>query len=328
MKVETNISIFTGETARSQRSLEQAEAKQEKQTKQANTIFAGDLGFNQDSILFRKQIAQKKALKVVGDAWANEQKIEEDFKSRREYKKQLKQEYAEAQKQVKEIADQKEHLKEVYFVKEDSQEQQDLELLRKRRDLLESNQDLEENLTEEELERLGEIDKQGTTEYQKRSLELDAVEKDFRLKVKQKENELYAEDAILRSMRLERLKHSPMLKAQQQADEIEKAASEEAVNMLIDEAKDHIDEEQEEREEEAKEIKEEKEEQEKVIEQRREDRAEAEKRAEELAESIPMQEMLQLGQVKTEIQKEIQDIVDKMKLVEEDLKGSMIDESL
>lgn len=327
MKVETNISIFTGETSRSQQIREQAETKQEKQAN-ANTIFAGDLGFNQDSILFRKQMAQKKALKVVGDAWANEQKIEEDFKSRREHMKQLNQEYAEAQKQVKEITDQKEHLKEVYFVKEDSQEQQDLELLRKRRDLLESNQDLEENLTEEELDCLGKIDEKGMTEYQKRSLELDSVEKDFRLKVKQKENELYAEDATLRSMRLERLKYAPMLKAQQQADEIEKAASEEAVNMLIDEAKDHIDEEQEERKEEAEEIKEEKEEQEEVIEQRREDRAESEKRAEELAESIPMQEMLQLGQVKTEVQKEIQNIVDKMKLVEEDIKGSLIDESL
>ena len=49
---------------------------------------------------------------------------------------------------------------------------------------------------------------------------------------------------------------------------------------------------------------------------------------EELTEEMPMEEMLTLEQAKTDVQKEVQNIVDKMKLVAEDMKGAVVDKSV
>ena len=101
-------------------------------------------------------------------------------------------------------------------------------------------------------------------------------------------------------------------------------ASEEIVGMLFEEGKEHLDEEQKLREEQAEKIEKEKEEQEAFIEAQKEKK----EAAEELTEEMPMEEMLTLEQAKTDVQKEVQNIVDKMKLVAEDMKGAVVDKSV
>ena len=49
---------------------------------------------------------------------------------------------------------------------------------------------------------------------------------------------------------------------------------------------------------------------------------------EELTEDMPVDEMVKLENAKTEVQHEIQNIVEKMNLVAEDIKGSMVDTSI
>ena len=44
------------------------------------------------------------------------------------------------------------------------------------------------------------------------------------------------------AIQLERLKHQEMVKAQKKADEVMEAANDEIFGMLVDEAKDHVDE--------------------------------------------------------------------------------------
>lgn len=136
--------------------------------------------------------------------------------------------------------------------------------------------------------------------------------------------EMKGEIAAIKGVKLERLKHSPMLDAQKEAENIMEQAGEEIVGMLLEEGKNHLDEEQKLRKEKAEKLEEEKEEQEAFIEAQK-DKKEA---AEELTEDMPMEEMLTLEQVKTDVQKEVQNIVDKMKLVAEDMKGAVVDKSV
>ncbi len=138
------------------------------------------------------------------------------------------------------------------------------------------------------------------------------------------ENQIMQENATISGTRLERLKHHAMVDAQEQAEDILDAARDEIVGMVAEAGKDHVDEETEKREEQAEEIKEEKEEKEELIEEQKEHR----KEEEELLEEMPTEEMLSLDQVQSDVKQEVQNIIDKMKLLAEDIKGAVVDENL
>ncbi|MCM1412701.1 MAG: hypothetical protein NC305_19500 [Lachnospiraceae bacterium] len=138
------------------------------------------------------------------------------------------------------------------------------------------------------------------------------------------ENQVMQESSTIRAIRRERLKHHAMTDAQEQAEDILDAARDEIMGMVVEEGRDHIDEETEKREEQAEEIREEKEEQEEFIESQKERREEEE----ELLEDIPMEEMLSLDKIQSDVQQEVQGILDKMKLIAEDIKGAVVDKNL
>ncbi len=136
--------------------------------------------------------------------------------------------------------------------------------------------------------------------------------------------DMKVEIATISAIQLERLKHNPMGDAKKQAEAIMEQASKDVIGMLVEESKEHLDEEQEVREEQAEALEEKREEQEAFIEAQK-----GKKQAgEELIEEMPVEEMLTLEQVKQDVQKEVQNIVDKMKLVAEDIKGAVVDQSV
>ncbi|MBD5537523.1 MAG: hypothetical protein HDQ99_18060 [Lachnospiraceae bacterium] len=323
MKVQKELSIYMGDSTRAMRRQE-LEGQQSGKGKKKN-VFAGELNGTQDNILLKKQQAQKQALKVVTDTWSGDKKIDDDVKERRERIKSLREEVGNAQKELNEIAEQQEVLRKRYGVDADSEEQKDLELLLKSR---EAKRNPKVSLTKEEQERLAEIEGQERTEYQNRVLELDSFGDYHRDIISKAKQQIEIENNIIRETKLERLKKDPMLDAQKQADAIEEAANKEILGMLVDEGKEHIDKEQEEKKEQAAEAKEKKEEQEELLAKRKDERKEAEKRAEELAESLPVAQLLDLDKTQEELNREIQNIVDKMKLIEEDIKGAAVDTTL
>ncbi|MCM1541830.1 MAG: hypothetical protein NC121_11265 [Blautia sp.] len=138
------------------------------------------------------------------------------------------------------------------------------------------------------------------------------------------ESQVMQENGTIRAIRRERLKHHTMVDAQEQAEDIMDAARDEIMGLVLDEGRDHIDEETEKREEQAEEIREEKEEQEEFIENQKERREEEE----ELLENMPVKEMLSLDKVQSDVQQEVQEILDKMKLIAEDIKGAVVDKNL
>jgi len=175
----------------------------------------------------------------------------------------------------------------------------------------------------QEYKRLAQIKAEGLSEYQQRSLELKSGGEFYETEVNEATEKIEAENAVIRGTELERLKSQTMQKAEKSADEIMEAASDQIIGMLIEEAKDHIDEEMEKKKEAAEKAEEKKEEEEERIEERDEKKAEEEQFREQIKTSTEM--MIVSEDVMDDVQKEIKKIMDEMKLLEEDIKGAAVD---
>ena len=351
-----------------------------------NTIFMGDLNVKKDPITQRKQYAQQKALKMVGDAWDVDRKIDQNIQDIRDKLRQLEDEYVENLGYIAEGEAQKEQLRQQYNVAPDSQEQKDLELLQKKADymrhpdevtlteedrarlkaisgrppetkeeveLLQRKADaekfgLEVEWTEEEEALLKEMEGVPLTEYQERCLKIDGYQKIYETRNDVIKDQIAAYNGSIRATRLERLKFREMEKAQKKAEEVMEAAGKEIIGMLMEEAKDHVDEEMEETKEEAEEKAEEEASQEEKIEERKEDTAELEQRIDEAhreneareelrreAEERSREDAVLLGDIMeagmgtgslSDVKFDVKNMLHKMKLLEEDLKGSIVDE--
>ena len=379
------IQVSSAARARAQ---ERAGVNSQEQNKR-KTIFMGDLNVKKDAVTQRKQYARQKALKMIGDAWDGDRKIDRNIQDIRDKLMQLHEEKDANLEVIAEGEAQKEALRQQYGVKPDSQEQKDLELLEKKADanrrpgevfltdeeearlkeiegrLPESEEDfallqkkadadqygLETEWTEEEKARLKEMEGIPLTEYQKRCLEIDSFQQIYEKKNDLIEDQISAYNGAIRATRLERLKFHEMQKAQKKAEDVMAAASREVLGMLTEEAKDHVDEEMEEKKEEAEEKAEEKAKEEEKIENREKELEELENRIDEAhakneeqeelrreAEERSREDAVLLGDMidagmagssnASNAQTDVRNMLHKMKLLEEDLKGSIVDDEV
>lgn len=283
MKVGNNITLYVGAQPGSS-AMEGTEREQENR----KSIFVGNLNNNregtlQDRIAERKAKAQEKAMKVVGEVFHTDLKIDEGMEESRRHVKELTEESRELQNGLEDINRRQEVLEKAKANGEISEEQylQDAENLNQERKVQEQ-------------------------------------------KLAQNQGVIQGENASIRGTRLERLKYHHMADAQKQADEIMDAAEQEILGMAWQEGVDHVDEEAEKREEQAEEIKEEREEKKELLEKQKEKREEEEAWIEELSPK----EFSDLTKSAEDVQKEVQDMLRKMNLLDEDIKGAAVDESL
>lgn len=345
VRFSINDNQITGPGVQTQIKESECTGQKSSQTKRTNTIFAGDLPMNKDSIMLRKQQAQKKAMKMIRDAWDGDRKSDQGMVEMREKSEQYKAEALMNQEKVAECEARKENLRQGYGVEEDSQEQKDLELLERAKYFFENS------FTDEELQRLEELQDQPLTEYQQKCLEIHGEQHIFQNRAETAEStaQYYSQSAT--SMKIERLKFHKMTDAQNNAEKLMEETGKDIVGMLWDEAKDHIDETYEEKREEEKEKAEEKEEQEEKVEDIREEKEIIEERIEsdrenshEAEESSKEQERdareeAELLKTMAEagmdvagsgagVKAEIQDMLHKMKLLEVDIKGIEVDDEV
>lgn len=320
--------------------------KQNSQMKNGS-IYAGNLNPKQDSILLRKKQAMKRAMKVVSDAWTGDKKIDQDIADRRQTIQDQKKLMDENNKIIQGYEQSKEELRMTYGVAADSEEQKNLELLEKKNRAM--KYPMEVRLTKEEQEKLAEMEKEPLTEYQKRALEIDSSIEIYEKEMRDAQDTISQESSAITSIKIERLKTHVMTDAQKEADQIKEAASKEAIGALIGEAKDHIEESLEEKREEAKEKAEEKEEQEEKLEETKEEkeikqeelslaqeekRLQEERRQEQRKNAKEQEEILENAagydenslQDASQVQSEIKEMLQKMKLLEEDIKGAQVDD--
>ncbi|MBR2408647.1 MAG: hypothetical protein IKB07_06785 [Lachnospiraceae bacterium] len=169
-----------------------------------------------------------------------------------------------------------------------------------------------------------------TEEYKKELAELNKAEEHFKGLIA---NEKKYEDRTLQALtdiKLERAKESPMVDATEQAEDILAAAGKDMVSLLVEEAKEHMETELEKKQEAA----EEKAAKEKELEERIE--AMKAEKEEEKDEDTPAMEqlevstrqMVKIAETGETVQKELKNIVDRLKLDLEDLKGAAVDEEI
>ena len=319
MKVQ-NISISMGNDIHSARHNE----SERKDNNKIKPIDGSALKTKLDPVAAKKEEARKKAMKIVSDAFANELKMDDDLNSRREKIKSLQKDMGDANRAIREIEDSRASLRDTYGVEEDSQEEQDLKLLEKEICYKMPGNDV--HFDKGDLDRIAELKKNGLSEYQKRSLEMLEQEVPYATTAYEAKQEIMVENQIITATELERLKTHPMVDAGKQADAIIDEASKEIVGMLVDEAKDHIDEEAEKEKEKAETEKEKKEELQARIDATKEKKKEDEELTEDILEGVA-----KASSTTNEVsaaQQEIKDMMNKMKLIEDDIKGAAVDKSL
>lgn len=288
---------------------------------------------SEDKIAQKKQQAREQAMGLVKNVFEADKAIDDDLAARAGKIENSKGEIAKAKEELKAIEQTKDELKKEYGITPDSQEQKDLELLEKRRDSMKIGSTIE--LTKEEKERLAVIDEQGLTDYQKRSLEQDSYGEVFRKTIDDETKVILEEQIIMREIGLERLKKNPMVEASKQAEEIMQAANKEIIGMVLQDGKDKVDEdmaETKEKMDEAKEKQEETEEQIEKIQERAEEmqaiydrqKEEHERNKVDLPDLVT-DKLLELDSVKSDVQQEVDKMMMDMKLLAEDLKGTVVD---
>ena len=286
-----------------------------------NTVFAGDMNSRTDSISARKQRAQREALRLVSRAFSADRQTDRQQQERLETIEELRNKNKESGTRLGDIAGMQDALMKEYGITEDSQEYEDLQLMRK---VNTKEPRSEVNLTKEELTRYGHLHEQGMTEYQEQALSLDEEAEDLRSEMRRSQSQITQEEKAYRDVKMERLKKAPMAGAVEEAGKIMDAAGKEIVGKLFYEVKENID-------EKAKEI------QEKQQEKEEKEEAQSKTAGKKSVQGRTAQNMkngkntdrFDVGMEKVGgIGKEIWGIMDRMRLLREDIKGAVVDDRI
>lgn len=191
-------------------------------------------------------------------------------------------------------------------------------------------QKAELNRIAEEKEKLERLEASTGENYETEIAELTKAEEHFSGLI---ENGKKLEDRTIQALtdiKIERAKSNPMVNATENAEKILEKADEEIVDMLMGEIKEHIDAENEKKQKEAVEKAEKKEELEERIESMK---AEKEEEKEDSAPEVDYLEaatrrMVKIAETGEVVQKELKNVVDRLKLDLEDLKGAAVDEGV
>lgn len=315
-----NTTIYVGDAIRNRL---QRQPIGRAKTNEKGNIFAGNTIAGKqerfDSIAARKRMLQRDALKRVQDTFSGQQKMDESIEELKKSQDNMLVIADTAKSEIDLLSERKQKLMENYQVEPDSEEQKNLELLKKS---LDPNQ----NLTEEEyqqLEQMGDL-----TEYQKTALEIDTQLQVLEEKRQAALNGYESMGKGIIDTQIEELKTHPMVDAQKQAGKIMKDAAKEAAFSLIQEAKDHIDEEMEKKKEQIEKLQKEKEEDKEKLEQKKTKKKEDTKRLEELKQNSNnsyLESQVNKPKEQNRVTKEIKAMVKKQKLLEEDLMGIKVD---
>lgn len=307
---KNSISIYVGENNNKEERLEKRTDGQAKVGDRGN-IFAGNLNVKQDLAAMKKQEATKQALKIVLDNYSNHLKVDQSVDEMKEQKITSLKEIQTAEEELSKLKEIRNDLRESYGVEEDSEEQKNLELLEK-------SKDPKQILTEEEQKQLENMPE--LTQYQKEALNYGEKIKEWQ---DTKDNALNKYDALSKGIidtELEQLKDSTMVKSKNMSEKIMKQASKETAYILMNEVKNHIDEENEKKQEEVEKTQEEKKEEEEKLEAIKE-------KKEETMETSSSDEAVKNSSEQDKMKKEIKELMEKQKLIEEDLKGISVDQT-
>lgn len=293
--------------------------KDEKDKKSTTSIFAGDLlkGNQTKSLLEQKrEKARKEAMQVVRTQFENDAKIDDDIKSREQKIADLRAEADSYNKSVNEIKKIRDGLQEQFGLSDEEAAEQEktIALVNKAR-RAQKNGGLGQ-LSMDELERIAGMGP--LSEYQEAALACDENIDYYNGLKDEALKDILQESSIVQETKNAGVKNQGMIKSQKCAEDMLQQASQAIIGDLLEEAKEHMDEEMEELREEAK----------KAAEKKKEEEALLHRGEEE--DNVP-EEMYDVQEARNEqkqIEAELQEIIEKNKLLEEDLKGIAVNQTV
>ena len=346
MRIEKNMDVQNNILQNQENAISTA-AKKSGARNTGNLVISGANLKGESLIQQRQGFARKQALKVVSDAFGGEKKLDAQMQSIKDEIKRLQDEINEKTADARNNDAKLKELQEEYGIDPDSNENKELSVLAAKL----RNPNVE--VSEEEMSRL--------SEYQQKALFYIAANQQNSLDIDRAKAQQMGNVQGYSDMKRERLKSQDMLDAQEAAEDIMEAANGETIALLTDEAVEHVDEEQEEREEEAKEAaekkKEEKKEEAKKLEKEamqqemidnikehasigqrtsadtkraiaRRERAEADSMESENIQKTIITEGTSMEDTQDAVNSEITNILNRLSLLANDVKGSAIDDQI
>lgn len=294
------------------------------------SIFAGTMVVPSETdglVEDKRKDARKQAMRLVGDAWGKDQKLVQRIDGKWKIWENKMTQIKDSETRISDIEEAKARLQEQYEIDPKSQEQKDLDLLEKYQDRQNGVRGLE--FTDEEKERLKELQYMERTEYQNEVLKLNHDSGKEKVGIEQLQMQAERIRGSISSDEEKQEISQDMLKAQDTADEILDTAGKEIMNMLVQEGKDKVDQETADEKEKAEEVQEKKEEQQEEIEQAKEERKEQQEIVEGNLEADQLEKEFSLKQKNFSNMESAQRTINRMmkenNLVEDDLKGIEID---
>ena len=314
-------------------------------TANKKAFFAGNMNLGNDPKQERLEEARKKAYKVVSDAFGADRDFDRQLYEIRKYAETKREEKAAALSDKKTAEDMIDALRKEYNVDPESKEQKDLEWLMSYRKASHDERFSDIEQMKKNRARADEIEA-NLTEYQSRMLEANEQLDHAQKRIDDADNALMSIRQSLTDAETEKNKTHAMADAQDEAENIMDEANRAVIGMAMNEAKDKIEEKMQEEQEKAGEKKEEKEEQEDLEAERAEKKAVQEALAEETKEAVKeareesrrrKADDLDLTDVTgadpaaltdrlSNVNAALDDIKNKMALVDADLKGIKVDE--
>ena len=164
----------------------------------------------------KRDQARKQAMKLINDAWDADKKAADGIDALNKDKQNQLNRLSEYKQSLKEADEREKQLQEEYNIDPDSQEQKDLELLKKYQNY--SNGSDYADFSKEEVERLKELQNTPRTEYQDKALMLNGYRGEVRNQISMAEYKLMAISESVHDSKIDRLKSQDMLKADDSAD--------------------------------------------------------------------------------------------------------------
>lgn len=307
MKVQNNITVFSGDTRNNVRAEWVNKEGTDSFDQKSRTIYAGNFLKEfplRERIQQRRAEVQQRAMKIVQDAWDGDRQLDKEIKMREEESRELREDNKEQLENLKDVSRRMEELRESFGIDRGSEEQRELERM------IQERRSGNVSLSEKE-----------PTEYQRRALLLEKEGAEYRSRIAANNGQILMNSEETKAIRRERLKSHTMVDAQVQAEDVMESLTDQVVGMVAEEAKEHLDEEQEKREEQAEKIEEKREELEEV----QEKRDEREEELEEIIEDMPVEDMTNLQQTMDEVKRQVQKVLAEANMAVEDVKGAKVD---
>lgn len=274
----------------------------QKNKKNSSIIYAGDTNLNNDTIALKKQQAKKQALKTIMDQYKKEKKTDDLVTTLRDKEGLLNKDMDTAAGMILDLKAKREDLKVSSGLTDESLEQKNLVLLEK--SIYEPD-----SMTEEDMDQLQNIGP--LTEYQKTAIHFGAMQKVWQQRVDNAAAGITNITQSINGISLAKLKTHPMIDAQKQAAQIIEDSIKEVVNTIIEQTKENVDDTIEKNKEEAQKQQEE---------QDKKDAA-AGKPSNNTLPTSELTEQLQLAD-------DLKRFAIKENLLEEDIKGILVDEEV